>query len=191
MKRFLIFISLHLLLFILVFAYQAKAEEYEWDVQEFDTFITTSKHGEITYGDKLRFFINKGDCSRMGILFSFSTMKDNKNLQNLQNQTLPIKINGHTIHDGAKVVLVQPLFGHMNIVLMQSPGLKSIEKMINSLMNWYNQDNFFRIELVGKQGFDPNDYFDITNNNWKLDGLLDNITKAQSMCYGPEVIEIS
>ena len=86
MKRFLIFISLHLFLFVLVIAYQAQADEHEWSVREFDTYITTTKAGEITHGDKLRFFINKGDCSRMGILFTFSTMKNNQNLNNLQNQ---------------------------------------------------------------------------------------------------------
>ena len=192
MKRFLVFISLHMFLFLLVIAYQAQADEHEWNVTEFDTYITTSKAGEITHGDKLRFFINKGDCSRMGILFTFSTMKNNQNLDNLQNQTLPIKINGHTINDGAKVILVQPLFGgSMNIVMMQAPGLKSIENMISSIMSWYNQDNFFGIQLIGKQGFEPEEYFDITNNNWKMDGLPEKITEAQSICYGPEVVETS
>ena len=190
MKRFLIFISLHLFLFILVFVYQAQADEHEWNIEEFDTFITTAKHGDISHGDKLRFLINKGDCSRMGILFSFSTMKDNKNIKELENKTLPIKINGHTIPGGAKVILVQPLFGHMNIVMMQAPGLKSIETMISSIMNWYNQDNFFGIQLASNQVFNPQDYFDITDNNWKLDGLPEKITKAQSMCYDPKVIEI-
>ena len=191
MRRFLIFISLHLFLFILIIAYQAQADEHEWNVREFDTYITTTKSGEITHGDKLRFIINKGDCSRMGILFTFSTMKNNQNLNNLQNQTLPIKINGHTIHDGAKVILVQPLFGgSMNIVMMQAPGLKSIENMISSIMDWYNQDNFFGIQLIGKQGFNPEDYFDITDNNWKMDGLPEKISEAQTICYGPEVIEV-
>ena len=190
MKRFLIFISLHLFLFLLVFIYHAQADEHEWNVEEFDTFITTTKHGEISHGDKLRFFIKKDDCSRMGILFSFSTLKDNKNIKDLENKTLPIKINGHTINDGAKVILVQPLFGHMNIVMMQAPGLKSIENMINSIMNWYNQENFFGIQLVGNQSFNPQDYFDITDNNWKLDGLPEKIVEAQSMCYGTKNIEI-
>ena len=191
MRRFLIFISLHLFLFILIIAYQAQADEHEWNVREFDTYITTTKSGEITHGDKLRFIINKGDCSRMGILFTFSTMKNNQNLNNLQNQTLPIKINGHTIHDGAKVILVQPLFGgSMNIVMMQAPGLKSIENMISSIMDWYNQDNFFGIQLISKQGFNPEDYFDITDNNWKMDGLPEKISEAQSICFGPEVIEV-
>ena len=110
MKRLLIIISLHLFLFLLIFSHQAQAAgEDEWYVEEFDTYIVTAVNGEISHGDKLRFFINKGDCTRMGILFSFSTMKNDRNIQDLQNKKLPIKINGHTIHDGAEVILVQPL----------------------------------------------------------------------------------
>ncbi len=188
MKSLLIIISLHLFLFLLIFSYQAQAaDEDEWYVEEFDTYIVTAVNGEISHGDKLRFFINKGDCTRMGILFSFSTMKNDKNIQDLQNKKLPIKINGHTIHDGAEVILVQPLFGTMNTVMMQAPGLKSIKDMTSSIMSWYNQDNFFGIQLVSKQGFNPEDYFDITDNNWKLDKLPEKITKAQSICYGPDV----
>ena len=77
----------------------------------------------------------------------------------------------------------------MNIVMMQAPGLKNIEKMINSMMAWYNHDNFFGIRLVGNQGFDPDEYFDIKDNNWKLDGLPEKITEAQSICYGSEDIK--
>ena len=66
-------ILLHLSLFFIVFAYQAQAEEKGWSVEEFSDFVVTAKHGEVIHGDKLRFFIKKNDCSRMGILFSFST----------------------------------------------------------------------------------------------------------------------
>ena len=189
MKRFLIFISLHLFLFLLIIAYQAKAEEDKWHVQEFDTFVVTAKNGEVTHGDKLRFFMNKGDCERMGILFSFTTLKNNKNIQSLQDKTLPIKINGHQVNGAAKVILVQNLFEHMNVVMMQAPGLKSVRDMISSMMTWYNHENFFGIELVRGPGFDPRDYFDIIDNNWKLDALPEKITQAQRLCLGLDEIK--
>ena len=189
MKRFLIFISLHLFLFLLIIAYQAKAEEDKWHVKEFDTFVVTTKNGEVTRGDKLRFFMNKGDCERMGILFSFTTLKNNKNIQSLQDKTLPIKINGHQVNGAAKVILVQNLFEHMNVVMMQAPGLKSVRDMISSMMTWYNHENFFGIELVRGPGFDPRDYFDIIDNNWKLDALPEKITQAQRLCLGLDEIK--
>ena len=186
MRQLLLIVSVHLFLFLVLFAYHAQAEEDLWYVEEFDTFVVTARNGEVTHGDKLRFFMNKGDCERMGILFSFTTMKNHKNIQSLQDKTLPIKINGHPIDDAAKVVLVQNLFEHMNIVMMQAPGLKSVKDMIGSMMTWYKHENFFGIELVSKPGFDPQDYFDITDNNWKLDDLPEKITEAQGLCLEPD-----
>ena len=186
MRQLLLIVSVHLFLFLVLFAYHAQAEEDLWYVEEFDTFVVTAKNGEVTHGDKLRFFMNKGDCERMGILFSFTTMKNHKNIQSLQDKTLPIKINGHSIDDAAKVVLVQNLFRDMNIVMMQAPGLKSVKDMISAMMAWYEDKKFFGIELVSKPGFDPKDYFDIIDNNWKLDDLPEKITEAQGLCLEPD-----
>ena len=186
MRQVLLILSVHLFLFLVLFAYHVQADEDQWYVEEFDTFVVTAKNGEVTHGDKLRFFMNKGDCSRMGILFSFTTMKNHKNIQSLQDKTLPIKINGHQVDDAAKVILVQNLFRDMNIVMMQAPGLKSVKDMINAMMAWYEDKNFFGIELVSKPGFDPSDYFDIIDNNWKLDDLPEKIAEAQGLCLEPD-----
>ena len=191
MRQILLILSVHLFLFLVLFAYHVQADEDQWYVEEFDTFVVTAKNGEVTHGDKLRFFMNKGDCSRMGILFSFTTMKNHKNIQSLQDKTLPIKINGHQVDDAAKVILVQNLFRDMNIVMMQAPGLKSVKDMISAMMAWYEDKNFFGIELVSKPGFDPQDYFDITDNNWKLDHLPEKIIQAQRLCFGPDELKTS
>jgi hypothetical protein len=191
MRQVLLILSVHLFLFLVLFAYHVQADEDQWYVEEFDTFVVTAKNGEVTHGDKLRFFMNKGDCSRMGILFSFTTMKNHKNIQSLQDKTLPIKINGHQVDDAAKVILVQNLFRDMNIVMMQAPGLKSVKDMISAMMAWYEDKNFFGIELVSEPGFDPQDYFDITDNNWKLDHLPEKIIQAQRLCFGPDELKTS
>ena len=189
MKRVLLIILLHLSLFFLVFAYQAQATEEGWSVEEFSDFVVTAKHGEVIHGDKLRFFIKKNDCSRMGILFSFSTSIENENIESLQNVRIPIEINGRRIDGAAEVILVQPLFRSMNLVMMQAPGLKHIGSMISSIMAWYESENYFGIKLVSGPDFNPNDYFDILRNNWKLDGLPQKIAEAQSLCVGPDEIK--
>ena len=62
------------LFFFLVFAYQAQAEEEnEWYVNDFGTFVVAAVSGEVVHGDKLRFFIKKEDCSKVSMMFSFST----------------------------------------------------------------------------------------------------------------------
>ena len=39
MKRFLIFVSAHLFLFLLVIAYQAQADDEEWNINKFSKKI--------------------------------------------------------------------------------------------------------------------------------------------------------
>ena len=64
MKRFIIFISLYLLVFFTVvfFSYvhaeesYAKAEE-EWTIDKFKTLSYARVSGEVTHGDSLNFFI--------------------------------------------------------------------------------------------------------------------------------------
>ena len=58
--------------------------------------------------------------------------------------------------------------------------------MIGAMMTWYKHEKFFGIELVSEPGFDPNDYFDIIDNNWKLDNLPEKITEAQGLCLEPD-----
>ena len=57
MKRFLIFVSAHLFLFLLVIAYQAQAEE-EWTIDQFNSLAYARVSGEVTHGDSLNFFIS-------------------------------------------------------------------------------------------------------------------------------------
>ena len=189
MKRVLLIILSHLLLFSIVFAYQAQAEDEGWTIDEFSDFVVTAKHGEVIHGDKLRFFIKKNDCSRMGILFSFSTSIENQNINKLQDARIPIEINGRRINGAAEVILVQPLFRSMSLVMMQAPGLKHIGSMISSIMAWYDSENYFGIELVSGPNFNPDEYFDILRNNWKLEGLPQKIAEAQSICRGPDDIK--
>ena len=92
MRQLLLIVSVHLFLFLVLFAYHAQADEDQWYVEEFDTFVVTAKNGEVTHGDKLRFFMNKGDCERMGIfIFLHNNRKINKNIQSLQDKTLQLK----------------------------------------------------------------------------------------------------
>ena len=79
----------------------------------------------------------------------------------------------------------------MSIVMMQAPGLKSVKEMVGAIMTIYKQEKNFSIELLDEGGFNPDYYFDILKNNWKLDLLPYKIEQAQRMCYGPITSELS
>ena len=61
MKRFVIFISLHLFLFLIVIAYQAQADDEEWTIDKHETLSSARVSGEVTHGDNLNFWIRTHD----------------------------------------------------------------------------------------------------------------------------------
>ena len=191
MKRVLLIILLHLSLFFLVFVYEAQAEEEnEWYVNDFGTFIVAAVSGEVIHGDKLRFFIKKEDCSKVAMMFSFSTNLRKDEIKELKDKKLPIRINDWDTIRGARVIYVHP-FEFMTIVMMQTPGFHEIKEFIGALNSMYTFEKIFSIQLVKQPHYDPEDHFDILRNHWKLDRLVENIEIAQSMCLGPVEIEIT
>ena len=188
--RLSLFFFLHLVaLGILLLVHpHAKAEDDEWYINDFGDYVVAAVSGKVIYGDKLRFFIRKSDCFKVGILFSFSTTRDIKTINNLQNQDLPIRINKlDNFPSSARVITVHPLQA-MTIVMMQFKGFHNIDDLISGLMKLYNQQKEFSITLIKNDHYNPEDHFDILDNNWKLEKLPQNIKKAQRMCFGPEEI---
>ena len=71
MKRFLIFVSAHLILFLMVIVYQAQAEE-EWTIDQFNSLAYARVSGEVTHGDSLNFFIStESNCTKVYNNFTF------------------------------------------------------------------------------------------------------------------------
>ena len=62
MKRFAIFISLHLFLFLLVIAYEAQSSE--WTIDKYKTLTFARVSGVVTHGDNLNFWIRAEDGIR-------------------------------------------------------------------------------------------------------------------------------
>ena len=54
MKRFVVFISLHLFLSLLVIAYQVQADDEEWTIDKYKTLSYARVSGEVIHGDRTR-----------------------------------------------------------------------------------------------------------------------------------------
>ena len=186
MKRFFIFVSLHLLLFLIVIAYQVQAsEDDEWYIEDFGGFIVTAVPGEVVHGDKLRFVINKTNCNKLSIMFSFLSYKNPKRLPSLQGRQVPFRINGSKSLLSADILLVKPAFGNNSyFVMFSTPEFYLIDEMSAAIMKSYRSKNKFSIELGKVEEFNPEDYFDIYYNNWILDKYPEKISKAREMCEG-------
>ncbi len=186
MKRFIIFISLYLLVFFTVvfFSYVHAEESYvkaeeEWTITKFDKLINVAVSGEVTHGDTLNFFIRSEDnCEKVWNTFSFYTYEKPGDIKQLLHKNVPIKINGVDV--SAKVIKVSPFL--MGYRVYFSLGEFPIKEYTQFLKVFYDEFQKYEIEIVDGLDFKASKYFDINNNNWKLDNLIESISKANKIC---------
>ena len=190
MKRFFIFISLHLFLFLLVIAYQAQADEDEWEVHTFQDMIIASVPGEIVHGDKLRFILKKGNCRSLNVLFSFLTFNVPNEIHKLEGKRIPIKTNEERIMNTADIVVVSPaLNNRAHFVMLTSPQSYELGNFSDEIMEAYNSNKIFSIELMDDKEFKVGKYFDVTSNEWNLERYPEKISEAYDLCIGSENID--
>ena len=179
MKRFVIFISLHLFLFLLVIAYQAQAEEEEWTIDRLETLSYARVSGEVTHGDNLNFWIRTQDnCEKIYNTFTVYTYEKPGDIKQLLNKNIPIKINGADIT--ASVQDIAPFLMGYRVHL--SLGSYPIKEYIYFLKEFYDEFQKYEIEIVDGLDFKAAKYFDIPVNSWKLDKLVPSVLEAHKKC---------
>ena len=177
MKRFAIFISLHLFLFLLVIAYQAQSSE--WTIDRYKTLSYARVSGEVTHGDNLNFWIRAQDnCDKVYNTFTVYTYEKPGDINQLLDKNIPIKINGAEIT--ASVQDISPFLMGYRVHL--SLGSYPIKEYIYFLKEVYDEFQKYEIEIVDGLDFKAAKYFDIRNNSWKLDELVPSVLKANKLC---------
>ena len=177
MKRFAIFISLHLFLFLLVIAYQAQSSE--WTIDRYKTLSYARVSGEVTHGDNLNFWIRAEDnCEKVYNTFTVYTYEKPGDIKQLLNKNIPIKINGQDIT--ASVQDISPFLMGYRVHL--SLGSYPIKEYVYFLKEFYDEFQKYEIEIVDGLNFTASKYFDIRNNSWKLDELVPSVLKANKLC---------
>ena len=177
MKRFFIFISLHLFLILLVFTYQAQASE--WTIDKYETLSYARVSGEVTHGDNLNFWIRAQDnCAKVYNTFTVYTYEKPGDIKQLLNKHIPIKLNGADLT--ASVQDISPFLMGYRIHL--SLGSYPIKEYIYYLNEFYKEFQRFEIEIVDGLNFSVDKYFDIPINNWKLDKLVPSVQEANKIC---------
>ena len=179
MKRFLVFISLHLFLFLLVIAYQAQADDEEWTIDKYRTLSFARVSGEQTHGDNLNFWIRaEDDCEKVYNTFTVYTYEKPGDIKQLLNKNIPIKLNGADIT--ASVQDISPFLMGYRVHL--SLGSYPIKEYVYFLKEFYDEFQKYEIEIVDGIDFKAAKYFDITTNNWKLDKLIPSVLAASKLC---------
>ena len=177
MKRFLIFISLHLFLFLLVIVYQAQASE--WTIDKHKTLSYARVSGEVTHGDNLNFWIRAEDnCAKVYNTFTVYTYEKPGDIKQLINKNIPIKLNGEELT--AKVQDISPFLMGYRVHL--SLGSFPIREYVYFLKEFYDEFQKYEIEIVDGVDFKSSKYFDIRTNSWKLDKLVPSVLEANKLC---------
>ena len=177
MKRFAIFISLHLFLFLLVIVYQAQSSE--WTVDRYKTLSFARVSGEVTHGDNLNFWIRaEDDCEKVYNTFTVYTYEKPGDIKQLLNKNIPIKLNGAEIT--ASVQDISPFLMGYRVHL--SLGSYPIKEYVYFLKEFYDEFQKYEIEIVDGLDFKAAKYFDIRNNSWKLDKLVPSVLEANKLC---------
>ena len=179
MRRFFIFISLHLFIFLLVIAYQAQAGEEEWTIDRYETLSFARVSGEVTHGDNLNFWIRTQDnCEKVYNTFTVYTYEKPGDIKQLLNKNIPIKLNGADIT--ASVQDISPFLMGYRVHL--SLGSYPIKEYVYFLKEFYDEFQKYEIEIVDGIDFKAAKYFDITTNSWKLDKLVPSVLEASKLC---------
>ena len=188
MKRFLIFVSAHLFLFLLVIAYQAQADHEEWTIDKYESISYARVSGEVTHGDSLNFFIlSRENCETVYNNFTFYTYEKPADIYQLEGKNIPIKINGEELT--AQVRSISPFL--MGFRVSFSLGTYPLKEYIYRLNNFYQKENKYEIEIVDGIDFKAAKYFDIPNNNWRLDKLVPSVLEARKLCETIEHVDSS
>ena len=180
MRQVLLILSVHLFLFLVLFAYHAQAEEDEmWTIDKYESLIFVRVYGEVIHGDSLNFFIRSNDsCEIVWNNFTFYTYEQPGDIKQLLHKHIPIKINEEEVT--AYVDHIQPFL--MGYRLLLSLGSFPIKEYIYKLNNFYIEEQRFEIEIIDGIDFKANKYFDISINRWNLDKLVPSVLEAHRRC---------
>ena len=156
------------------------ATEVEWNIERFENLSYATVSGEIQHGDKLAFIIaSEDDCNEVTSWFSFYTWRNPKDFKKLIDKEVPIMLNGE-IGISATILSINPFLNGNRVIL--ALGTFPIKEYIYLLHKIYEEYKKYEIEIIDGADFQASRYFDITINNWKLDNLIESISKANKIC---------
>ncbi len=174
-------VRFYLLLFITIYWFflvlgpiNARADE-KWDFAKLDGFTYGALAGEVTHGDKLRFIMRKDHCDTVQHVFTFYTYQKPTDIFQLKGQKIPMQINDVSGFE-VKAFMVRPFL--MGYLVWFSLGTWPVDTLASAL----KELDSYEIKIVDGHGFKAKKYFDITFNNWELDGVVDAFQRIKSNC---------
>ena len=163
------------ILILILIPINAQADE-KWDFAKLDgVFSYGALAGKITHGDKLRFIMRKDQCDMVQHVFTFYTYQKPTDIFQLKGQKIPMQINDVSGFE-VKAFMVRPFL--MGYLVWFSLGTWPVDTLASAL----KELDSYEIKIVDGHGFKAKKYFDITFNNWELDGVVDAFQRIKGNC---------
>ena len=151
----------------------------DWEVSNIGGMILYSAHGENVHGHRFGWLKRAGSCNQDILYLTYSSYNENINvLEKLTKNTMPLKVifpqtEGVTLHILPEIIGLTGL-GNMKIVTLSNMRK---EKVMDA---YFSKLNAITIEIEEPY----TSLFDITFDNWSLNGYVAAKLKAQEMCEG-------
>ena len=151
----------------------------DWEVSNIGGMILYSAHGENVYGHRFGWLKRAGSCNQDILYLTYSSYNENINvLEKLTKNTMPLKVifpqtEGVTLHILPEIIGLTGL-GNMKIVTLSNMRKGKV------MDAYFSKLNAITIEIEEPY----TSLFDITFDNWSLNGYVAAKLKAQEMCEG-------
>lgn len=161
------------LLFHLALLLALPAMGAEWEIDKREGAVDLSITGNITHGDRQRFVFRKNQCDRVIHVFSAYTMQP-ANFDKMEGRTFVILFNGEKI--GARLEgAYKAMMGHLLYFNLGGYG-KDV------LLNHLKKEKKITIKFVNGDGYKALDYFDVSSNEWSINGISEAFENAYQAC---------
>ena len=141
------------------------------------TSVIASVNGKITYGDRFRVRIPIKDlesCNVGNSLTPFYTTVKNEKVSKISNMTIPAVFKDQNIYVGA-LFSSKFLLGHSVMIDMGWNYLDGIK-------SFFQNTTEVSLKLLSDDNIKIDEYFDIPENKFSLNGLEDALERAKKEC---------
>ena len=136
--------------------------------------VHATVNGQVTHSDGLHVRLVKGHCDKGNLLTFVYTYSNHPKIEQLKGSYVTTKFNGGEVI--VKVVHASPfLMGHRATIDMGWGGIDELRAILSV-------ENPLVIEYVDSDEVKITDYFDIAQNSWSNDGVVDALDRAAEMC---------
>ena len=136
--------------------------------------VHATVNGQVTHGDGLHVRLVKGHCDKGNLLTFVYTYSNHPEIEQLKGSYVTTKFNGGEVI--VKVVHASKfLMGHRATIDMGWGGIDELKEILSG-------ENPLVIKYVDSDEVKITDYFDIPQNSWSNDGVVDALDRAAEMC---------